>query len=377
MNDWRKPQVLAAEAPVELTVVVPTYNERENVAELIRLLRATLDGVAWEAVFVDDNSPDATWRLVKRISRVERRVRAIRRVGRRGLAGAVIEGALSSSAPYVAVIDCDLQHDETLLPKMLEPLRAGNADLVIASRYVGEGQASGGLSAVRQAGSRFANWLGRRILGQDVSDPVSGFFMVRREVVETTAPNLSVEGFKVLFDVMASSDSRLRIVELPYVFRERRHGSSKLDGRAVMDYLTLLVSKASRDVLSPRALSFALVGASGLAVNIAAVWVLHQLGMNAPGRFHLGRATLIAAVLAMTSNYVLNNAITYRDRRKHGLGLLSGYLKFCAVCSLGLLANVAVAVMIDNATGAWQWAGAAGAGVGAVWNYVVSTLAVW
>ena len=144
-----------------------------------------------------------------------------------------------------------------------------------------------------------------------------------------------------------------------------------------MDYLTLLVSKASRDVLSPRALSFALVGASGLAVNIVAVWVLHQLGMSSPERFHLGRASLIAAVLAMTSNYLLNNAITYRDRRKHGWGLLFGYLKFCVVCSLGLLANVAVAVMIDNATGAWQWAGAAGAVVGAVWNYVVSTLAVW
>ena len=377
MNDWRKPQILAAQGPVELTVVVPTYNERANVSELIRLLRAALDGVAWEAVFVDDNSPDRTWRLVKRIARVEPRVRAIRRVGRRGLAGAVIEGALSSSAPYVAVIDCDLQHDETLLPKMLEPLRAGRADLVIASRYVGEGQAAAGLSTVRHAGSRFANWLGRRILGQDVSDPVSGFFMVRRDVVEATAPSLSVEGFKVLFDVMASSLARLRIVELPYVFRERRHGSSKLDGRAVMDYLTLLVSKASRDMLSPRALSFALVGASGLAVNIAAVWVLHQLGMSSPERFHLGRASLIAAVLAMTSNYVLNNAITYRDRRKHGWGLLIGYLKFCAVCSLGLLANVAVAVMIDNATGAWQWAGAAGAVVGAVWNYVVSTLAVW
>jgi dolichol-phosphate mannosyltransferase len=376
VNDWRKPQTLA-QAPLELTVVVPTYNERANVSELIRLLRAALDGIAWEAVFVDDNSPDRTWALVKRLTRVEPRVRAIRRVGRRGLAGAVIEGMLSSSAPYVAVIDCDLQHDETLLPKMIEPLRARSADLAIASRYVGDGAASKGLSVVRQAGSHFANWLGRRILGQQVSDPVSGFFMVRREVVEAAAPSLSVEGFKVLFDVLASSETTLRIVELPYVFRERRHGSSKLDNRAVMDYLTLLISKASRDVLSPRALSFALVGASGLAVNLAAVWALHQLGLGGAERFHIGKASLIAAVLAMTSNYLLNNAITYRDRRKRGWGLVIGYLKFCLVCSLGLLANVAVAVLIDNATGAWQWAGAAGAVVGAVWNYVVSTLAVW
>jgi dolichol-phosphate mannosyltransferase len=233
------------------------------------------------------------------------------------------------------------------------------------------------LSATRQAGSRFANWLGRKILRQEVSDPVSGFFMLRREVVEDAAPNLSVEGFKVLFDVMASSQKKLKIVELPYVFRERRHGASKLDRRVVLDYLTLLISKASRDVLTPRALSFALVGASGLVVNLAAVWALHQLGLNTQERFHIGEASLIAAVLAMSSNYFLNNAITYRDRRKRGWGLLVGYLKFCLVCSLGLLANVAVAVLIDNLTGAWQWAGAAGAVVGAVWNYVVSTLAVW
>jgi dolichol-phosphate mannosyltransferase len=260
---------------------------------------------------------------------------------------------------------------------MLEPLRARTADLVIASRYVGQGKASGGLSVVRHAGSRLANWMGRRILGQDVSDPVSGFFMIRREVVEQAAPHLSVEGFKVLFDVLASSKRTLKIVELPYVFRERRHGASKLDGRAVMDYLTLLVAKASRDVLSPRALSFALVGASGLGVNLGAAWGLHQLGMSAPERFHMGWTTLIAAVLAMTSNYLLNNAITYRDRRKRGWGLLFGYLKFCVVCSLGLLANVAVALMLDNATGQWFTAMAGGAVVGAVWNYVVSTLAVW
>jgi dolichol-phosphate mannosyltransferase len=370
------PQTLA-QAPVELTVVVPTYNERANVPELIRLLRTTLDGVAWEAVFVDDNSPDGTWRLVKRLARVEPRVRAIRRVGRRGLAGAVIEGALSSSAPYVAVIDCDLQHDETLLPKMLERLRAGSADLVIASRYVGEGQAAGGLNSVRQAGSRFANWLGRSILGQEVSDPVSGFFMIRREAIEATAPNLSVEGFKVLFDLMASSEEKLRIAELPYVFRERRHGSSKLDGRVVMDYLSLLMAKASRDVLSPRVLSFALVGASGLLVNLAALWVLHRMGLQSPQTFGFGKAQLIAAVVAMTSNYFLNNAVTYRDRRKRGWGLLFGYVKFFVVCSLGLLANVAVGVMVNSAVGGWWWAGAAGAATGAVWNYVVSTLAVW
>lgn len=376
MNDWRRPQVQTA-APVELTVVVPTYNERANVAALVRLLRVALEGVSWEVVFVDDNSPDATWRLAKRLSRVEPRVRCVRRVGRRGLAGAVIEGALSSSAPFVAVIDCDLQHDETLLPKMLEPLRRGEAELVIASRYVGVGAAAGGLNRTRQLVSRMANWLGRAILGQAVSDPVSGFFMVRREVIDAVAPRLSVEGFKVLFDVMASSDHPLRLVELPYVFRERLHGASKLDGRAVMDYVSLLLAKASRDVLSPRVLGFVMVGASGLGVNLAAIYVLHQMGVGVATAGAFDRANLLAAVLAMTSNYFLNNAITYRDRRKRGWGLIGGYVKFCAVCSLGLLANVAVARMVSGATGDWWIAGASGAVTGAVWNYVTSTIAVW
>ncbi len=376
MDDWRKPQTLTGE-PVELTVVAPTYNERANVAELVRLLRAALDGVAWEVVFVDDNSPDATWRLAKRLSRVEPRVRCLRRVGRRGLAGAVIEGALSSSAPYVAVIDCDLQHDETLLPKMLETLKSGAAELVIASRYVGQGEAAGGLNRTRQMFSQTANWLGQQILGQAVSDPVSGFFMVRRRVIDAVAPRLSVEGFKVLFDVMASSTSPLKIVELPYVFRERQHGASKLDGRAVMDYVSLLMAKASRDVLSPRVLGFMLVGMTGLVVNLAAIYALHQMGLGEGKSFAFDRAQLLAAILAMTSNYFLNNAITYRDRRKRGWGLLGGYLKFCAVCSLGLLANVAVAQLVIGAYGDWWMAGVAGAATGAVWNYVTSTIAVW
>jgi dolichol-phosphate mannosyltransferase len=376
VNEWRKPQAQAA-ASVELTVVAPTYNERANVAELVRLLRVALDGVVWEVVFVDDNSPDGTWRLAKRLSRVDPRVRCLRRVGRRGLAGAVIEGALSSSAPYVAVIDCDLQHDETLLPKMLQPLRDGAAELVIASRYVGAGEAGAGFGRTRQAVSRLANWLGRIILGQAVSDPVSGFFMARRAVIEDVAPHLSVEGFKVLFDVMASSHDQLRILELPYVFRERRHGASKLDGRAVMDYVSLLLAKASRDVLSPRVLGFLLVGATGLGVNLSVVYLLHQMGVRAAQPFALGRDTLIGAVLAMTSNFFLNNAITYRDRRKRGWGLLGGYVKFCLVCSLGLLANVAVAELAAGAGADWLQASVAGAVVGAVWNYVTSTIAVW
>src|SRR5271154_1649824 len=173
-----------ATAGVELTVVAPTFNESSNVARLVEKLDATLAGVAWEVIFVDDNSPDGTAALVKEIAARDARVRCLRRVGRRGLAGAVTEGALASAAPFVAVIDADMQHDETLLPRMLSILRGGDTDLVVGSRYLDATGLDQGLSRIRKLGSQAATALGRKALKADVSDPVSGFFMLRREVVD-------------------------------------------------------------------------------------------------------------------------------------------------------------------------------------------------
>jgi dolichol-phosphate mannosyltransferase len=367
-----------------LTVVVPTFNERGNVARLIELLSAALAGVAWEVTFVDDDSPDGTADAVKAIAAVDPRVHCIRRVGRRGLAGAVIEGVLASATPFVAVIDGDLQHDETLLPKMLASLRGGTTDLVIASRYVEGGGETGGLTRTRAAGSRFANWMGAHILRARVSDPVSGFFMVRREVVEHAAPRLSNIGFKILFDLIASTREPLRILELPYEFRERTEGASKLDQRVVVEYLSLLITKASNDLISPRFIMFGLVGGSGFVVQLGVTWAL---GRFAP---HFGAEALslfglqflfrdaIGALVAMTSNYLLNNFLTYRDRRKRGLGLLVGYLQFCLACAAGLAINLGVGAVVRHfLPNNDLLATAAGVGVGAVWNYVSTAFAVW
>jgi dolichol-phosphate mannosyltransferase len=367
----------------ELTVVVPTFNEAGNVEKLIAALRQALDGVAWQLIYVDDDSPDGTAAAVKAIARLDPRVQCIRRVGRRGLAGAVIEGALASAAPYVAVIDGDLQHDETLLPKMLEALRAGRGQLAIASRYLDKDENLEGLDGrARQIGSRLANALGRQVLHQEVNDPVSGFFMIERGLIDRVAPKLSTEGFKVLFDIIASQPEPLRLVELPYTFRERNAGGSKLDRRIVIDYLGLLLSKLTHDIVSTRALMFGLVGASGLAINLGALKVLMSLGSHAFGTQYSAEtifsvAQITASVIAMTSNYLFNNAVTYRDRRKRGLGLLIGYLKFCAFCSVGLVASFAVANLLFRWTHGSILAGAAGAGFGAVWNYVTASVAVW
>jgi dolichol-phosphate mannosyltransferase len=355
----------------ELSVVVPTFNERPNMPVLVERLEAVLTGVAWQLIVVDDDSPDGTADAVKAIAAKDNRVQCLRRVRRRGLAGAVVEGVLASSAPYVAVMDGDLQHDEALLPAMLAALRSGAAELVVASRYVGDAGAVEALDPVRRIGSRFANWLGRLVLRQHLSDPVSGFFMIDRERVEQVAPRLSTVGFKVLFDIIASQDRPLRIVELPYVFRERTAGGSKLDRRMVIDYLGLLLNKLTRGVIPARAVMFFLVGASGVAVQLIAVKGFLVLGLG----FSL--AQFLGSMVAMTSNYLINNEITYRDRRKTGWALATGYLKFCALCSIGLAANVAVASKVYQVWPIWWVASGAGAGFGALWNYVSTAAAVW
>jgi len=355
----------------ELTVVVPTFNEHENVGPLVVLLRETLVGVEWRVLFVDDDSPDGTAQSVKSLAAADPRVGCLRRVGRRGLAGAVVEGILASASPFVAVIDADHQHDESLLPAMLETLRSGRADLVIGSRYLGHAQVDEGLSDRRKLGSRVANWLARRVLDADVTDPISGFFMVRREVVERVAPKLSRQGFKILFDIIASQPAPPRIVELPYAFRERQSGTSKLDVRVVIEYLGLILARLTGNLIPARVLMFAMVGASGLLVQLG----VERLALTLDA--HFDPAQLIGAVTAMTSNFMINNAITYRDRRLSGPALIWGYLRFCGLCALGLIANVAVGDLIHRFTSLWWVAGVGGALAGAAWNYVSTAAAVW
>src|ERR1700761_3109928 len=359
-----------ATAPLQLGVVIPTFKEAPNVRPLLAKLEPALQGVVWQVIFVDDDSPDGTAAVVKAIAAVDPRVICLHRIGRRGLAGAVIEGALASAAPFVAVIDGDLQHDETLLPQMLRALQENRADVVVGSRYLGvAGADASALGARREAGSRLANWLGQKVLRAPVTDPMSGFFMIRRELVEGVAPALATSGFKVLFDILASQKTPPRYLEMPYEFRARVAGDSKLDEGVVVQYLGLLIAKLSRDLISPRFIMFALVGASGVVVHLVILRSLLHVCFAA--------AQTIAALGAMTSNYLINNAVTYRDRRKKGFGLLVGYLKFVVLCSVPLAANVAVATMVFERGPSWWVAGVAGAVVAAVWNYITTSRAVW
>src|SRR6202165_1818303 len=263
-----------------LSVIVPTFNERDNVTTLFQRLEAALAGVAWEVIFVDDNSPDGTWDMVRGLARQDSRVRCVRRIGRRGLSGACIEGILASSAPCAAVIDADLQHDETLLPKMLALLQAGEADLVVGSRYV-EGGSAGSFNKQRAGASALATEVAKRVLRVKIADPMSGFFMIGRDRFEQLAPQLSTQGFKILLDVVATAPGVLRVKEIPFTFGSRLHGESKLDSMVALDFLGLVLAKLTHDVVSLRFLLLAMVGSIGLFVHFAALYAaLEAFGLR-------------------------------------------------------------------------------------------------
>jgi dolichol-phosphate mannosyltransferase len=355
-----------------LSVVVPTYQESANIPVLFERVKVALKGLPWELIVVDDDSPDGTSNVAFALAAQDRRLRCLRRVNRSGLAGAVIEGWMSSSADFVAVIDGDLQHDESILPAMYEALAKGSANLAIATRLRDPGNGAG-LSPARKALSDLGAWFFRRTAGVAVTDPMSGFFMIRREIVARLAPRLSPDGFKILVDIVLSAAGGLTIVEIPYVFRKRLAGESKLTPLVGIDFLGLVVHHATGEVLPIRFVLFASIGAVGLIVHIAALSaVLHWFPM-----LTFGSGQAIATLLAMASNFILNNEITYRAYRYRGAGLIAGFAGFATGCSVGALANIDVASWLYSANHTWWLAGLAGAFLSVVWNYAVSTNLVW
>ena len=353
-----------------LSIVTPSYNERGNIRLLVTALTQAMGPVAWELIVVDDDSPDETWREVLNVAAEGAPVRCIRRVGRRGLASAVVEGAMAAQGEYVAVIDADMQHDETLLVRMLDTLQQSDADIVIASHHV-KGGGLGEWNEGRKRLSAFATHCSRLLIGDNVSDPMSGFFMTRRAVFDNVVYDLSQQGYKILLDILTASRKPLKVAELPYVFRDRAEGESKLDVMVVAEYAFLLVEKLSHGLLPPRFILFSLVGGLGLVIHLATLGILKSFGES------FLQAQTIATLVAMSFNFVLNNMTTYRSQRLRGWNFILGYFIFCAVCSLGALANLSVANLAISQVNSWPFAGAAGALMSAVFNFSVSTKFVW
>jgi dolichol-phosphate mannosyltransferase len=355
--------------PVELTVVIPTLNERDNVPLMVERLNGVLAGLGWEAIFVDDDSSDGTADAVREIARRHGNIRCLQRVGRRGLSSACIEGILASAAPYVAVMDGDLQHDETLLPEMLAKIKAEHLDVVVASRHVAEGSL-GEWEQSRVRISDFATRLSRMVVKAELSDPMSGFFIIERSAFTGAMRRLSGQGFKILLDLFASTPRPFAFAELPLRFRQRLHGESKLDTLVAWEYLMLLLQKLIGPAVPVRFLLFALIGGLGVGVHLAALWTVLMLGAS----FAVAQGA--ATVTAMTGNFLLNNLFTYRDRRLKGWRIFSGLASFYAVCGAGAAANVGVAAYIAGGH-SWWFAGLAGAAVSVVWNYAMSSIFTW
>lgn len=362
----------------QLAVIVPSYNERENVALLYDKVTAALGATPFEFIVVDDNSPDGTSEVVREMARHHQNVRGIHRLGRRGLSSAVVEGILASAAPYFAVIDADLQHDETILPQMLDKAMAGD-HIVVGTRYSGEGSVGEGLSKAREAGSRFATRLSSLVTGKSLSDPMSGFFLMRRSIFDEVAPSLSDDGFKILLDIIVSAGrsrarqgKELRIGEVPYTFRPRHAGESKMSSIVVVQFLGLIVSKLSGGLLPTTFLLFALVGGLGVVVHMATLGITHELL-----GFNFVWSQVAATLLAMTFNFMLNNELTYANKKLRGWRYLTGMLTFYAVCSIGALANVSVASWIYAFDGQFYVAGLLGVLMSVVFNYSVTKVFTW
>jgi dolichol-phosphate mannosyltransferase len=365
--------VEAVAQPLELAIVLPTLNERANIAPMVARLEQALGPSGWEAVFVDDDSRDGTAELIREIARTDPRIRVIQRIGRRGLASAAIEGMCATAAPFVAVMDADHQHDPALLLDMLAAVKSGDYDLAYASRFASGASAEGLSSKGREKGSRIANALARKLTGTELSDAMSGFFLLRTEQLRRQADRLSGIGFKIMLDILATAEPPLRVKEFPLKFAQRAAGESKLDHGVVLDFLAGLYERWLGRIIPTRFALFGTVGALGVLVHMAVLTPLYKLA-DVP--FTLAQA--IAALVAMTFNFWLNNLLTYRDQKLSGFkALCFGWGKFCLACAIGWFANVAVASLLNDNGVHWWIAAIVGVAVASVWNYALSSRFVW
>lgn len=235
----------------EVSIIIPCYNEKDNVFPLFKALDKALVGWKWEAIFIDDHSPDGTIEQVRHLARQDIRARGILRIGKRGLSSAVIDGVLSSSAEYIAVIDGDMQHDETRLPEMLTAVMQEHYDFAVGSRHVSGGSNQGLANYWRRFLSDYGIKLSQKFLPVPLQDPMSGFFVVKRTLFLKLLPQLTGTGFKILLDLILSCPSTIRIIEIPFQFRKRLSGQSKLDFRVMVQFMIMFLQKTYKNYFNP------------------------------------------------------------------------------------------------------------------------------
>ena len=371
---------------LRLGIVLPTYNERGNLRGMVTRLDAALQGIAWEVIVVDDNSPDGTADDARALGAEDSRIRVIQRIGRRGLSSAAIEGMCATSAPIVAVMDADHQHDPILLPGMLAAIESGDYDVSYASRFAEGASTEAWGRPDRVKASGLANKIARKVTGVELSDPMSGYFMLRSETLRKDAHRLSGVGFKILLDILATVNVPLRIKEFPMNFAARAEGESKLDRTVVFEFLVGLYDKWLGRIIPTRFALFGTVGAMGVVVQFAVLFFVLSVilgerfvyGHWSSDRTTFNIANAIASVSAMTFNFALNNELTYADKRLRGLyPWLLGWAKFALACAVGVLANVAMTDALKRMHFHDVVAVLIGIIVASVWNFALSSKFVW
>lgn len=293
-----------------VTVIVPTFNEAPNVAELVRRVGAATRGLQAELLFVDDSTDDTADVVRSASLTAELPVRVIHRdepVG--GLGGAVLDGVRASSSPYVLVMDGDLQHPPEMIPTLLARAQEPDVDVAVASRYIGDGSSAGLSGVVRQAVSSASTAVTRAMFPvrlRDCSDPMTGFFVVRRAAVDLEA--LRPRGFKILLEILARHP--MRVVEVPFVFGERYAGESKANLAQGVHFMWQLAG-----LRFGRMSRFAIIGGMGAVANIAIVWLLTALGA------HWLLAAVVAAEATIVGNFLMQERFVFRDLRHEGKGV--------------------------------------------------------
>ena len=356
-----------------LSIVIPTYNEKENISKILERLQKQLQKITYEIIFVDDNSPDGTSKEVRSFMETSSKISLVHRIGRKGLAGAIIEGIFAANSELVAVMDCDMQHDEEKLLDMVNLFSKNNSlDLVIGSRFTQNGEISAkAFSRIRELGSKFTTTLIKRILHIKSTDPLSGFFMVKKETFLQKSNKLQTQGFKILADFLAISGNDIKIEEIGYTFKSRVAGESKMSYVTALELVGLVISQIFRGGVSIRFILFCMVGLSGIFVQLFVTGIAMFLINQFPTSQTLG------IIAAMTSNYFLNNSITFQERRLTSFDLIRGLLSFYFICSLGAFTNIAVSSYIFNFSSNWLISSFIGAIFGAAWNFTLTSIFTW
>ena len=356
-----------------LSIVIPTFNEKDNIIIILEELKKVLKSISHEIIFVDDNSPDGTSAVVKDCMKKSSKIRLIHRIGRRGLAGAVIEGIFAANADIVAVMDCDLQHDENKLLDMINLFSKNSSlDIVIGSRFTETGEISEkAFSKIRELGSKATTFIIKKVLNITSTDPLSGFFMVKKESFLKSSENLQTQGFKVLADFLATSGKNIQIKEIGYRFKNRIAGESKMSFLTTLELIGLVLSQILKGKVSIRFILFCMVGLSGIFVQLLITGLVMLLINQFPTSQTFG------IIAAMTSNYFLNNIITFQERKLKSLDLIRGLFSFYLICSLGAFTNIAIATYIFSFSSNWLISSFIGACFGAVWNFTLSSIFTW